>query len=220
VTHQFTPKQKLRINLGAAILVLVAVLVWLLFAPHHNAVSAARIESMINHGLPKEWHGVKITKVSVDIADSKMTMLLDIQIKEFLKTHNMSVQTTVVPDFKRSKHAELYFNFQDTHLLHQEDKNSSHSFAMLPETLGTERAVKVVFELFNHFPYRIDEDSGWGYVAYTSILDHGVHIEGDKMIIDFTLWRISAVVIGIVLVVGVLLAIMITCPEALLVLGI
>ncbi len=79
-----------------------------------------------------------------------------------------------------------------------------------------ESAKQSVSRLLETFPvYKLKDDTSAGYVAHASLSDHGVQVVGDKIVVEYSLWRFSLMVIAGIVIVIVLIIVGIACPEAL-----
>jgi hypothetical protein len=194
------------IALTAIGLLAAAGALWSAFGTHKISLTETELQERVNRQLPREFKGVTVERATVTLADNRIALRIEAQGSALGAPYAVVASTNGVPRYDAAQ-GQLFFaadsvrienfTFRGTPLLEREDnpttfrgriEAAAHSVVEIGiKTFLAERPV-----------YRFKDDLK-GMVLNAAITD--VAITGNTLVIGVSLWNVTAIVIGFLLVV-------------------
>lgn len=226
-------KNKIRVNLGVLVVVLVSLIGWGAFGIHTVHKDSAYLQALVDKILPKDIKGVTVEKATILLADNKALVTVEVKGRKLGRNFQLIAEGVGVPDYKQSTGGTVFLRPEQVEVTHfsydqkppspimvrlakrstivQEFVDRQHE--KLEDWISETARLGALYWL-EHMPvYKLNQDTNLGYIAHATLLDNGVSIVDDKLVLKFSFWKISLTILVGIVVVIILIAIAVICPE-------
>lgn len=190
---------------------------WFAFASRELRLSREEIQEKLDTVLPHTKDGTTVERAVILLADDQLRVHIFVSGKRMLQTFSLEAHTVGVPHYEPSN-GSFYFTpttVEVVRISHGEsgasigEKLKEAAKRYVPQSQGTlnlatnlgdkvdewftRTAEKSALYMLARMPVYTLKDDAKGILTKAVIED--VHIEGDELVIGFTLWRLTGLVI-------------------------
>lgn len=197
---------------------------------HTIRVAAPTIQTRIDRVLPKTTHGITVTRAILSFEDSRAIINVEVNGKKLTRKFHLSARAIGVPDFVHSRNGDFYFKPEKVDVVefafegdppskflvraadrygmkHPGLQNALIDIAPHVEEWISEAAHQGAILALEHIPvYRLKDDNVGAFLQ-ASLQD--VRIDGDHLVVQFSLKQFTIAAMGIVGSVILVVAVMV-----------